>query len=172
MSLHGLGVIGAQVAASIKSSDEKSLCTPKIQSPPTSLQSTPVLEHCHSRDFDPSVGAKPYSPFYPHSTPTLSYEHLTFETKAANRNHSQLRDLENAGPYTFRNESPRRSKLWEGENPPRSCMSSLSGRQRMILKAIIAIVTVGSMIAIALGITAAVGGAAWRANAEKTALGG
>jgi hypothetical protein len=41
----------------------------------------------------------------------------------------------------------------------------------MALKAVIAVVTVGTMIAIALGITAAVGGAAWKSTAEKHATG-
>lgn len=172
MSLHGLGVIGAQVAASIKSNDDKNLSTPRIQSPVASIQSTPVLEHSRTPEFDPSIGAKPYSPFYAHGSPTVSYEQLTYETKVANRDRSQLRDIENAGPYSFRNDSPQRSKLWEGANPPRSCMHSLSNRQRMFLKVVIALVTVGSMIAIALGITAAVGGAAWRVNSEKPILGG
>ncbi|KAJ5526155.1 hypothetical protein N7494_012805 [Penicillium frequentans] len=174
MSLHGLGVIGAQVAASIKSNDEKLTTTPKIQSPPVSVQSTPriEIEHTRSQDYDPSIGAKPYSPFYSHGTPTISYEQLTFETKNANRNRSGLRDLENAGPYTFRNDSPRRSKLWEGNVKPRSCLHSLSIRQRMIFKAIIAVVTVGTMIAIALGITYAVGGAVWKSSDEQTSLGG
>ncbi|KAJ5675998.1 hypothetical protein N7462_008895 [Penicillium macrosclerotiorum] len=173
MSLHGLGVIGAQVAASIKSNDEKHSSTPRIQSPPTSVQSTPSMHEARTHEFDPSIGAKPYSPFYRHSSPTISYEQLTFETKNASRERSGLRDIENAGPYaTMRNDSPRRSKLWEAQNPPRSCMQSLSTRQRMALKAVVAIVTVGTMIAIALGITAAVGGAAWRDSAEQTALGG
>ncbi|KAJ5175068.1 uncharacterized protein N7482_000945 [Penicillium canariense] len=172
MSLHGLGVIGAQVAASIKSNDEKHASTPKIQSPSTSIQSTPSINEPRNLDFDPHVGAKPYSPFYRHGSPTISQEQLTFETKNENRERSGLRDIENAGPYSTRNESPRRSKLWEAENQPRSCMQSLTTRQRMALKAVVAVVTVGSMIAIALGITAAVGGAAWRASAEQTALGG
>ncbi|KAJ5928727.1 hypothetical protein N7466_007683 [Penicillium verhagenii] len=173
MSLHGLGVIGAQVAASIKSNDDKHIATSQTHSPPLSIQSTPriEIERVRSLDFDPSIGAKPYSPFYSHGTPTISYEHLTFESKNASRNGSGLRDLENAGPYTFRNESPRRSKLWEGNVKPRSCLHSLSSRQRMIFKAIIAIVTVGTMIAIALGITYAVGGAVWKSSAEQTSLG-
>ena len=173
MSLHGLGVIGAQVAASIKSDDEKHLSATKVPSP-SSIQSTPSMnEPTRSQDFDPSVGAKPYSPFYPHGTPTLSCEQLTFETKVADRDHSQLQDLENAAPYiAIRNDSPRRSKLWSAENPPRSCFQSLTPRQRMALKAVIALVTVGTMIAIALGITAAVGGAGWKESAKQTALGG
>lgn len=178
MSLHGLGVIGAQVAASIKSNDDKHPSTPRIRSPSCSVQSTPSVNDGRSQEFDPHVGAKPYSPFYRHSSPTLSYEQLTLETKNSNNNstpraRTHLRDIENAGPYSaLRTDSPRRSKLWEGENQPRTCMQSLSTRQRMALKAVLAVVTVGSMIAIALGITAAVGGAAWRANTEKTALGG
>lgn len=41
----------------------------------------------------------------------------------------------------------------------------------MALKAVLAVVTVGTMIAIALGIAAAVGGTAWKSSAEKTAAG-
>lgn len=172
MSLHGLGVIGAQVAASIKGSDdkhEKKPTSPRIQSP-SSIQSTPEI--IHPQDFDPTIGAKPYSPFYKHGSPTISYEQLTYETKN-NLSQSHLRDIENAGPYAAsRTDSPRRSKLWEKEQPKRSYMQSLSSRQRMALKAVLAVVTVGSMIAIALGITVAVGGAAWRSSAKQVTMGG
>ncbi|KAJ5895066.1 hypothetical protein N7495_006757 [Penicillium taxi] len=170
MSLHGLGVIGAQVAASIKSSDEKR--SPKIAHP-SSLPPSPH-EATRSFEFDPSIGAKPHSPFYSHAAATVSYEELTFTTKTADHDGCELRDLENAGPYKpSRTGSPRRSKLWDKqENPPRSCFHRLSHRQRMIIKAIIAVGTVGTMIAIALGITAAVGGATWRDGASKASLGG
>jgi hypothetical protein len=174
MSLHGLGVIGAQVAASIKSHDEKPT-SPHINSPRCSITSSPTIsitERGH-QEFDPSIGAKPCSPFYRHGSPTISYEQLTLESKNNNRNRSHLRDLENAGPYAAsRTDSPRRSKLWEEENKPRTWLQSLSNKQKMALKAVIAVVTVGTMIAIALGITAAVGGAAWKTSAEKTAMGG
>lgn len=172
MSLHGLGVIGAQVAAaSINRSNERLASSPK-PSPPCSVQSTPSMNDGHTQEFDPSIGAKPSSPFYRHGSPTISHEQLTLETKAANRNQSQLRQLENAGPYSaLRTDSPRRSKLWEEENQSRSCMESLSSRQRMALKAVVAVVTVGSMIAIALGITAAVGGGAWRDSTQKAVIG-
>lgn len=175
MSLHGLGVIGAQVASSIKSNDEKQPSTPRIRSPSCSVQSTPSINEPRSQEFDPHVGAKPYSPFYRHGSPTISYEQLTFEPKndTTPRTRTQLRDIENAGPYSeMRTDSPRRSKLWEQENPPRTCMQSLTGRQKMALKAVVAIVTVGTMIAIALGITAAVGGASWRDSTKQTALNG
>lgn len=173
MSLHGLGVIGAQVAASFKSNDDKHMTSPAALSPVSSVQSTPYLtEPPRIADFDPSIGAKPYSPFYPHGTPSMSCEHLTFETKLADQRQHEIRDLESGGPYLVRGDSPRRSKLWEGQKPSRSCLHSLSPRQRMCTKAIIAIVTVGTMIAIALGITAAVGGTAWRSSSEQTALGG
>lgn len=181
MSLHGLGVIGAQVAASIKSNDDKP-STPSlgmVRSPSGSVQTSPSLHNdARSQEFDPHVGAKPCSPFYRHGSPTLSYEQITLEPKSTisttPRTRTHLRDIENAGPYlALRNDSPRRSKLWEQqENPPRSCMQSLTTRQRMAMKAIVAVVTVGSMIAIALGITAAVGGAAWKSSAEETGLGG
>ncbi|KAJ5389747.1 uncharacterized protein N7496_000815 [Penicillium cataractarum] len=174
MSLHGLGVIGAQVAVSIKSNDEKHTSTPMIQSPSASVQSTPSIHERRNPDFDPHVGAKPYSPFYRHGSPTISsYEQLTLETKTASRERSGLRDIESAESYLVtRNDSQRRSKLWEGEKQPRSCMQSLTSRQRMALKAVVAVVTVGTMIAIALGITAAVGGASWKSSAKQTAMGG
>jgi hypothetical protein len=169
MSLHGLGVIGAQVAASIKSNDGKTPTTPNIASPRCSITSSP---RAHSQEFDPSIGAKPCSPFYRHGSPTISYEQLTYETKHNNRTPSHLRDLENAGPYSScRTDSPRRSKLWEEENKPQTWLQSLSNKQRMALKAVVAVVTVGTMIAIALGITAAVGGVDWKSSAEKTATG-
>ncbi|KAJ5185004.1 hypothetical protein N7472_009844 [Penicillium cf. griseofulvum] len=139
------------------------------RAPRCSITSSPGA---HSQEFDPSIGAKPCSPFYPHSSPTISHEQLTFETKNANRR-SHLRDLESMGPYaSCRTDSPRRSKLWEEENKPLTWLQSLSNKQRMALKAVVAVVTVGTMIAIALGITAAVGGAGWRASAEKSATGG
>ncbi|KAJ5748697.1 uncharacterized protein N7511_010393 [Penicillium nucicola] len=173
MSLHGLGVIGAQVAASIKSHDEKPT-SPRINSGRCSIVSSPTIsitERGH-QEFDPSIGAKPCSPFYRHGSPTISYEQLTFESKHNNNYRSHLRDLENAGPYlAARTDSPRRSKLWEEENKPQTWLQSLSHKQKMALKAVIAVVTVGTMIAIALGITAAVGGAAWKSSAEKTAMG-
>ncbi|KAJ5095906.1 hypothetical protein NUU61_005262 [Penicillium alfredii] len=173
MSLHGLGVIGAQVAASIKSNDEKHPSTPRCPSPVRSTHSSPCLNDAHPQDFDPHVGAKPSSPFYRHGSPTISFEQLAFSTKMSSRNHSQLRDLENAGPYSaLQTDSPRRSKLWEEENQPRTWLQSLSTRQKMGLKVIVAVVTVGTMIAIALGITAAVGGAAWRSDSQHTAVGG
>lgn len=177
MSLHGLGVIGAQVAASIKSNEEKHPSTPSIRSPSCSIQSTPTpsVNDNRCQEFDPHVGAKPSSPFYRHGSPTISYEQLTFETKKENtpRARTHLRDIENAGPYSaLRTDSPRRSKLWEEENQPRTWMQSISTRQKMALKAVIAVVTIGTMIAIALGITAAVGGAAWREKAEHSAMGG
>lgn len=174
MSLHGLGVIGAQVGASIKSTDEKLATTPMMHSPSVSIQSTPSMNEPRKKDFDPHDGAKPYSPFYRHGSPTISYEQLTFETKdAADREYSGLRDIENAEPYFApRNDSPRRSKLWEAEKKPRTWLQSLTSRQRMALKAVLAVVTVGTMIAIALGITAAVGGASWRASTKQAVQGG
>lgn len=173
MSLHGLGVIGAQVAASIKGNDEKPPSTPKIHSPSCSVQSTPSLNDTRSQEFDPHDGAKPCSPFYRHGSPTVSYEQITLEPKNDNtpRYGTQLQDIENAGPYpALTTESSRRSKLWEPENPKKTWMQSLSRRQRMTLKAVLAVVIVGTMIAIALGITAAVGGATWRKTTKQAAL--
>lgn len=41
----------------------------------------------------------------------------------------------------------------------------------MAVKATIAVVTVGTMVAIALGITAAVGGAVWKSDTQQVVIG-
>ncbi|KAJ5480671.1 hypothetical protein N7539_006565 [Penicillium diatomitis] len=175
MDLHGLGVMGAQVTTPHKNNDEeKTPTTTTTEASSLSIQSTPTNEDRRCQDFDPTLGAKPYSPFYPHESPTASREQLTLEMKHTERDCSGLRDIESIDPYqtTTRTESPRRSKLWGADQPRRSCLQSLTPRQRLALKAVIAIVIVGTMIAIALGITAAVGGASWRKSTQQVAMGG
>ncbi|EPS30512.1 hypothetical protein POX_b02483 [Penicillium oxalicum] len=172
MDLHGLGVMGAQVTTSFKNNEEKMSSAPIVESTALSIQSTPTNTDHRCQDFDPHLGAKPYSPFYRHGSPAVSQEQLTLETKTTERDCSTLRDIESLGAFPTRNECARRSKLWEAEKPPRTCLQSLSRPQRMALKAAVAVVTVGTMIGIALGITAAVGGASWRQSTQQVALGG
>ncbi|PYI03425.1 hypothetical protein BO78DRAFT_451918 [Aspergillus sclerotiicarbonarius CBS 121057] len=134
-----------------------------------SIASSPDLQQ---GDFNPSAGAKPSSPFYRHATPSLAIDRLKKAAQATTR-YSPL-DPEN--PPTLDRQPAgsghRESKLWVQEK--RSCgwMTRLSRKQRMVVKASIAILTVGTMVAIALGITAAVGGAVWRSDTQQVVIGG
>ncbi|KAK1144277.1 hypothetical protein N8T08_005690 [Aspergillus melleus] len=128
-------------------------------------------------EFDPSVGAKPSSPFYRHATPSVSLAKLKARTKnSASPCDDSLYDLENntldTTQASIREDGSRReSKLWVQEKRRCGCMRSLSKRQRLVLKAVIAIGTLGSMVAIALGITAAVGGGVWRSDHQHRVIG-
>ncbi|KAA8648886.1 hypothetical protein EYZ11_006419 [Aspergillus tanneri] len=140
---------------------------PEAHTLPSSL-ATPV------QDFDPCIGAKPSSPFYRHATPSVSLARLKLQSKnpQAREVHE---DPENI-PDTTRSSvtgdrSHRDSKLWAQEKTRCGCMQSLSKKQQIILKAAIAIGTLGSMMAIALGITAAVGGGVWKSDHQHRVIG-
>lgn len=148
--------------------------------PPATAHTGPVA----LQDFDPSVGAKPSSPFYKHATPSVSMAKLkaTKNARAPCPDNLYDQDVESGGAVidadadTTRTEiggdgSHRESKLWAQRKRRWGFMHSLSRRQRLVLKAIIAIGTLGSMMAIALGITAAVGGGVWRSDHQHRLIG-
>ncbi|KAL4895607.1 hypothetical protein BDV59DRAFT_172812 [Aspergillus ambiguus] len=121
-------------------------------------------------NYDPTVGAKPYSPFYRHATPTLRTERLTINAKEVNSSGGDLlEDLERQSSDDSGNR--RESKLWVEKKRHCDCMRTMPRGQRIIIKAIIAIVTLGTMVAIALGITAAVGGGVWRSDHQQSDIG-
>lgn len=149
-------------------------------------------------DFDPSIGAKPYSPFYRHETNpiTSSTERLTLEIKRLDNHQKQnqdgsLPDIERGQQqiqstrrrnniksiFSFwpfgsgHKKRSRHSKLWAGEKQDRSCLSGLTGKQRFAAKVAIAVLTLGSMIAVALGITVAVGGGVWTGRHRQGTIG-
>ena len=124
-------------------------------------------------DFDPSIGAKPYSPFYRHATPSLSTEQLTWEARRANHHHARrVKDLEaQVSPTTpTEPQSSKLSKLWTKKKQPWELLQGLSPRQRFAAKAFIAIVTLGTMVGIALGITSAVGGGIWKYDRHQRSI--
>ncbi|KAL2825887.1 hypothetical protein BJY01DRAFT_230001 [Aspergillus pseudoustus] len=120
-------------------------------------------------DYDPHIGAKPYSPFYRHATPSSKLSRLTSQRKrsrSVGMVTSPIDDVEGGVPawqrlYDDETRNTRESKLWTQERRYCDCLSGMSKRQRMALKIAIAVVILGSMVAIALGITAAVGGGVW-----------
>ncbi|EEA21820.1 conserved hypothetical protein [Talaromyces marneffei ATCC 18224] len=97
-------------------------------------------------EFDPHVGAKPT---------------ITAQRYGSN-------DLESGTPSTPQKQSLevhgrcRPSKLWMQKKRKCDCMSSLTKRQRLYVKLVLALFIVGAMIGIAMGITVAVGGGVWK----------
>ncbi|GFN13366.1 hypothetical protein AtubIFM55763_010028 [Aspergillus tubingensis] len=136
-----------------------------------SIASTPELQQ---GEFNPADGAKPSSPFYRHATPSLTIDRLKKAAKATTTRYSPL-DPED--PPTVHRQpvecaNHRESKLWAQKKRRCGWMQRLSRKQRMAVKATIAVVTVGTMVAIALGITAAVGGAVWKSDTQQVVIGG
>ncbi|PWY87789.1 hypothetical protein BO70DRAFT_360423 [Aspergillus heteromorphus CBS 117.55] len=138
----------------------------------TSTLSSPEVP---SEEFNPCTGAKPSSPFYRHATPSLTIERLTKGVKATATAKYRPIDLENP-PMSNRHAAVsathhRESKLWVQEKRHCGWMKRLGKKQRLAVKVGIAILTLGTMIAIALGITVAVGGAVWRSDTRQEVIG-
>lgn len=107
-------------------------------------------------NYDPSVNAKPYSPFYRHATPNFSADKIEYRLRR------EAADLEagDSQTTTTRELQPQnlhRSKLWEKK---RRCIwwRRMNRGTRFVLKIALAIVIVGGMVGIAVGVTAAVSG--------------
>ncbi|KAL2870396.1 uncharacterized protein BJX67DRAFT_345472 [Aspergillus lucknowensis] len=148
---------------------------------------TPTAEPQHPptqqvQDYDPSIGAKPYSPFYRHATPSSKLGQLTSHRKCSRSVGmvtSPIDDVEGGGggrPPPWQRlydgeRTGRESKLWVQEKRYCDCLSRLGKKQRMAVKIAIAVVILGSMVAIALGITAAVGGGVWKGDHQQARLG-
>ncbi|KAL3465018.1 hypothetical protein BJX64DRAFT_285884 [Aspergillus heterothallicus] len=127
-------------------------------------------------DYDPHVGAKPFSPFYRHATPSSKLSRLTSQRTKRSRSvglvTSPIDDVEGGAPawrrlYDDEAGNKRESKLWAQEKRYCDCLGGLSKGRRMAVKIAIAVVVLGSMVAIALGITAAVGGGVWSGDHQQ-----
>ncbi|OKL56515.1 hypothetical protein UA08_08303 [Talaromyces atroroseus] len=170
-------VIGATVI------NESSATQPKkegwqAQVPSCPITGSPTIQFLPepTADFDPHIGAKPCSPFYAHDDNNTSLEYLKNEaTIAAQRYGSN--DLESGVPSTPRKRSldvhgrVRCSKLWAEKKRRCDYLSSLTRRQRLIVKLVLALIIIGAMIGIAMGITVAVGGGVWKSANVKGTLG-
>ncbi|EED16528.1 conserved hypothetical protein [Talaromyces stipitatus ATCC 10500] len=130
----------------------------------TSPTITSILEA--TAEFDPHVGAKPCSPFYSHDV-NNSLEYLKNESTITAQRYGS-NDLESGTPSTPQKRSLevhgrcRPSKLWRQKKRKCDCLSSLTKRQRLMVKIALALFIVGAMIGIAMGITVAVGGGVWK----------
>ncbi|KAF7174374.1 hypothetical protein CNMCM5623_007021 [Aspergillus felis] len=141
----------------------------------TLVAAPPVESPKSPEDYDPCVNAKPYSPFYRHATTSFALEQSRSQTKKPNCSVDAMHDLESAPsqtPYKQSMDVPgcRTSKLWTKKRKRCGCMQSLTRKQRVAVKAAIAVVTLGSMVAIALGITVAVGGGVWKSDHQQGAI--
>lgn len=119
-----------------------------VPSPTASVQS---FNDASTEEFDPHIGAKPYSPFYRHDA-TSSLEYLKNENSAS-------QDLEGQPTHKRSDEihNVRRSKLWTTKEKKLDFLARLPKRNRFAVKLLIAVITLGGMIGIAFGISSAVG---------------
>ncbi|KAL5339515.1 hypothetical protein BJX70DRAFT_363881 [Aspergillus crustosus] len=150
----------------------------------------------HVEDYDPCLNAKPYSPFYRHATPSSKLARLTSPTKRKRtlsfgmkspineiegvsrppwqRLYDRETDLEKAKNTekgdTHVHITGNGAKLWTQKKRYCVCLAGLSKGQRLMVKGAIALVIVGSMVAVALGITAAVGGGVWSGDHQSETL--
>ncbi|KAB8239519.1 hypothetical protein ETB97_000743 [Aspergillus alliaceus] len=122
-----------------------------------------------AQDYDPTVGAKPYSPFYRHATPSIAaMERLNAPNKSPNIRTS---DLESGWRPSDDSANRRSSKLWANKKRHCDWLRGMTRGQRIAVKAAIAILTLGTMVGIALGITSAVGGGVWKSDHQQGTIG-
>ncbi|KAL1993164.1 hypothetical protein VTN49DRAFT_3113 [Thermomyces lanuginosus] len=147
-------VIGARVnKASPKGGTNPTVCpvSPGPLTIPSPTASILSFDDASTEEFDPHIGAKPYSPFYRHDA-TSSLEYLKNE-----RSGSQ--DLESQPTHKRSDEihNLQRSKLWATKEKKLDFLARLPKRNRFAVKLLIAVITLGGMIGIAFGISSAVG---------------
>jgi hypothetical protein len=152
---------------------ENNLC----EAPSGVLPPSPIIQSVQAStvEFDPHIGAKPYSPFFRHND-NDSLEYLKNETTISAQRYGS-NDLESGLSNTPHKRSldihgVRQSKLWMKKTRRCDCLSSLTPKQRLAVKLVIAFFIVGAMVGIALGITAAVGGGVWKSHNQQGTIGG
>ncbi|RAL11088.1 uncharacterized protein BO97DRAFT_444284 [Aspergillus homomorphus CBS 101889] len=148
---------------------------------PADSETSPHLaaspDHHQPGDYNPCVGAKPSSPFYRHATPSVTIDRFKVETEKPQPTVQRYTPsvIPERPPMfnvsALESGSRHESNLWGQPKRHCGCMSRLGKKQRMVVKAIIAVVILGTMIAIALGITVAVGGAVWRSDHRQEFIG-
>ena len=101
-----------------------------------------------TQDYDPSINATPYSPFYRHATPNPA------ELVPTSSDVQGLHDLERGVCHDPNRGVPRPasrpSKLWKEK---RSCWREMSPTKRTSIEVFIAIVVIGTLLGVVLGST-------------------
>lgn len=125
------------------------------------------------KDFDPTIGASPLSPFYRFRSPStnlgLSNLYRTTPNRELQLQNRDTTDLElgngdttrsRLSPWSLlsrRRDKTLRSKLWEGDRRKNGWFHRLDKKQRFAVRLAIAALTVGGMVGVAFGIPAAAG---------------
>ncbi|KAL4936133.1 hypothetical protein BDV06DRAFT_112264 [Aspergillus oleicola] len=141
-----------------------------------------------TKDYDPHIGALPSSPFYRHATPSSKFARLTSQRQRSRTfgvgKCTPIDDIEGQNPPwqklyddEARNTNPnsrtniRELKLWAKKKRYFDCLAGLTKAQRLWVKIAIAVVILGCMVAVALGITKAVGGGVWSGEHQSETFG-
>ncbi|KAI5307222.1 hypothetical protein KEM56_002595 [Ascosphaera pollenicola] len=133
-------------------------------------------------DFDPTHGAKPYSPFYIHPMTETSKMQLHNEREAirAGTRSSESNDLESGGIRSHAggvggvggagkdstSTRPSCDERWEliHKNKKRGWLARFSPRTRFVIKMLLASAVICVMFAVGIGLTLAVSGRPWPAT--------
>lgn len=119
------------------------------------------------QDYDPFTNASPYSPFYRHATPNLALLSMNTSRPAVHDLESGISRTHDSGrPHTTQS-----SRLWE---PKRSCCewwNTMERKKRTACEIAIAILILGGIVGVPLGITAGVGGGIWKSPYQRGRLG-
>lgn len=161
---------------------------------PENVKTSPALSRSTTReaedDFDPSFLAKPCSPFYKHPSIRSSQdasrsnsrinlsrlsmtgnEAVDLETGLATRSTNDVTKSGAVLTMTTTTRSKPGFKLKSRSNGGWKCLRGLTKKQRFTVKVCIAVFAVGCMVAIALGISKAVGGGVWKSSGQTASIG-
>lgn len=169
------------------------------------LEKTPGSPDPDDHEYDPTLNAKPCSPFYNHDVrrpssegPKKSTSQSRVQVIQVNTNSEPQNTRTNTAYSSFDIEKGEEGKdadgklkLWPGrlsqilrlQRPPKKksmirprtksygCLAGLSKRQRLLVKLLIAMVIVGAMVAVGVGISLKVGGGVYKSNNQTSKIG-
>lgn len=169
------------------------------------LEKTPGSPDSEDHEYNPSLNAKPCSPFYNHDVPRPSSERpknsvspsrvhviqVSTNDEAEDKSPSVARpsiDVERGeaeksadgmvklGPGRFNNvlrlqRQPQKKSMIRPRRKGCTCLAGLTKGQRLAVKLLIAILIVGAMIAVGVGISIKVGGGVYKNSNQTTKIG-
>lgn len=131
---------------------------------PSRYSQSPGSRHLTPDNFDPSRGAKPFSPFYTHPTTQVSIDQLRGERGFHERDTASFRqrisetDTISLPKGSIESQNTN-STLWSTSHKKRhGLLGDLTQRQKFCLKLAIAIVIIGGIISLGLGLSIVVSG--------------
>jgi len=135
-------------------------------------ESLPPLE-----EYDPTACAKPCSPFYSHPQTRTSLEQLKSTSRISLHRSVDLEAAGNTPRLSSVGQDAGLVRTWPGTKSMTrkkhgwGCLQRFSKNQRLAIKIGIAIVLVGTMVAIGVGVSKAVGGGVYKNNNQSTTIG-